>query len=102
MVYIHDMWATAPEHEKTQWASIWMVPHSDTMPSFWPFTVDEVIARLNEWLDCLDSNFQFVPDLRLREPHYAWMQVRDHGQAFAVALLGRMAAQTLLDERSPR
>lgn len=98
MVYVKDLWQVSPEHYEMQWASIWMLPNTPTQ-THWKFSVAEVIERLNEWLGCLGSEFKFEPDPLLSNEHYAWMEMRSHTQAFAIAVLGRMAAQTLLDER---
>lgn len=94
MVGIKNLWGHSPACETTAWASIWMMPQ----PGIWSFTVDDVINLVNQWLACLGSEFRFVPDPLLSDDHYAWMKMRDHTQAVALTMLGRMAAQTLLDE----
>lgn len=97
---VKNIWQSAPAHAEPQWASIWLVPRDSGQPEHWPFTVDEVIERLNEWLNCLGSKFRFVPDPRMSNDHYAIMvNLRDNTQAIALSLLGQMAAQTLFDER---
>lgn len=102
MSKIENIWQVSPAHVEEHWASVWLLPDPVGQPPYWPFTVDEVVARLNEWLACLGSDFKFEPDPRLSNDHYALMLMRDHTQALAVSLLGRMVAQTLLDERSQR
>lgn len=102
MSKIENLWQVSPEHVEVQWASLWVLPDPPGQPPFWPFTVNEVVQRLNEWLACLDANFRFEPDPNVSHGHYAWMKMRDHTQALAVSLLGRMVAQTLLDEKSGR
>jgi alkanesulfonate monooxygenase SsuD/methylene tetrahydromethanopterin reductase-like flavin-dependent oxidoreductase (luciferase family) len=99
MSRIEDVWTYTPEHQPTQWASLWLTPDRIGLKPIWPFTVAEVVERLNEWLDCLGADFQFSPDPTVSNDHYVAMRMRDHTQAFAVAMLGRMAAQTLLDEK---
>jgi hypothetical protein len=93
---VKNLWNHAAASEERQFASIWMIPQE----GIWSFTVAEVVERLNEWLGCLGADFRFEPDPRVSEDHYALMKMRDHTQALAVAALGRMVAQTLLDERS--
>lgn len=103
MSSIENAWQVSPEHVELQWVSLWLTPHNpDKTPyaPIWPFTVDEAVERLNQWLGCLGSDFKIEPDPLLSNDHYVWMEMRDHLQAVAVAMLGRMAAQTLLDERS--
>lgn len=99
MSRIENIWQASPEHVELQWVSAWVAPNTVARPPVWPFTVSEVVERLNEWLDCLNADFVFAPDPLLSSDHYAWMKMRDHTQAIAVSLLGQMAAQTLLDER---
>lgn len=94
MVSIKNLWGHSAASEERQFVSIWMMPARD----FWPFTVADVIERLNEWLGCLGSEFRFEPNPLVSNDHYAMMNVRDHVQALAVTALGRMVAQTLLDE----
>ena len=98
MSKIENLWQTSSEHSEVQWASLWVLPGEVGSVSFWPFTANEVIARLNEWLACLGANFRFIPDPLVSSGHYARMDMRDHTQAVALTMLGRMAAQTLLDE----
>lgn len=95
---VKNLWHHAAANEERQFASIWMVP-STPEHSHWPFTVADVIERLNEWLGCLGADFRFQPNPQVSNDHYALMQMRDHTQALAVTALGRMVAQTLLDER---
>lgn len=95
---VKGLWSTSTELVDLQWAAIWMVPDKLGRTPHWPFKRDDVIDRLNEWLGSLCSDFKFVPDPNVSREHYAWMQMRDHNQAFAVAMLGRMVAQTLMDE----
>jgi hypothetical protein len=99
MSSVENLWTYTPEHQETQWASLWVTPDRLHTKPIWPFTAAEVVERLNRWLVCLDSGFQFEPNPTVSNDHYVAMKMRDHAQAFAVAMLGRMAAQTLLDEK---
>jgi len=92
---VKNLWNHSDEIDTKAWVSIWMIPQ----PGIWPFTAEDVIDRLNNWLECLGAEFRFEPNPVVSNDHYALMQVRDHVQALAVTALGRMAAQTLLDEK---
>lgn len=112
-VTFDKLWAHSPADDRKNnplavaqgvdmhWAACWIVPNLD-MPgavrTAFPFTVEQVVDRLNELLESLCATYRFVPDPLVSSSTYAWMEMRDHAQAWAVAALGRIAVKTLMDE----